>query len=83
MGFPLKITGYSLIYLGLKTLDKYQYKPRFISSAGLLLQLGPFSYNHKIFEAEKDFDPISLGFTLDKVNQFIDLLKGGFLKQLF
>ena len=40
MGVQLKITGNSLIYLGHKSLGKYEYQPRFITSGGINFQLG-------------------------------------------
>ena len=59
--------------------NSLQKTPVFRIGAGVILQLGFFTYKKSLIDYEKKFPPLTLKFTLEQVEEVFNLFKNDFL----
>lgn len=84
IGFQVKAMGYTELSLRLyeDPANTYKKTPKFFSEAGTILVLGTRSKKVKLASLDKELPPLTLRFTLDKIEAVMDLLKGDFIARV-
>ena len=84
LGFKIKAFGYIKINLKIHQDPENELKknPIFTIEVGTILKLGAKEHVLPLVNQKKNLPPLTLKYTLDQIEGVVDLLKGGFIKDI-
>ena len=84
VGFVIAVVAYTQINVRLyeDASNPYKKRPKITAEVGSVLTIGSKDKKIKIKEYEKELPPLTLKFTLEKIESVIELLRGDFVSKV-